>query len=45
MVFRRRASVLLVLVVVVLGIALWGAVGFASPKDGANNNKERTHTV
>ena len=32
MVFRRRVPVLVALVVAALGIGLWGAVGFASPK-------------
>jgi hypothetical protein len=44
----RRVSVLLVAMVVVLalGIGLWGAVGSASPKDDdQNNNKGRNLTV
>jgi hypothetical protein len=43
----RRLSVLLALVVAALGIGLWGAVGFASPKDEAspNNDEGRTLTV
>jgi hypothetical protein len=50
-VFRRRGSVLLALVVAslgLLGLGLWGAVGFASPKDnddGHHNDKGRTLTV
>jgi hypothetical protein len=45
-VFSRRVSVLLALVVAALGIGLWGAVGFASPKDDGHNNDEgRTLTV
>ena len=45
--FRRRVSVLLALVVAALGIGLWGAVGFASPKDnnGHNIDEGRTLTV
>jgi hypothetical protein len=45
---RRRVSVLLALVVAALGIGLWGAVGFASPKAAAahhNNDKGRTLTI
>ncbi len=49
MVFRRRGSVLVALVVAALGIGLWGAVGFASPKDiddaHHNNDKGGTLTV
>jgi predicted secreted Zn-dependent protease len=40
-VFRRRGSVLLALVVLLLaalGLGLWGAVGFASPKDNADDD-------
>ena len=44
MVFSRRIWTLLALVVA-LGVVLAGAAGFASPKDGANNNKERNKTV
>jgi len=46
-VFKRRVSVLLALVVAALGIGLWGAVGFASPKDnnGRNIDEGRTLTV
>jgi len=46
-VFKRRVSVLLALVVAALGIGLWGAVGFASPKDDGptNNDEGRTLTV
>ena len=40
-------SALIALVVAALGIGLWGAVGFASPKDndGHNNDEGRTLTV
>jgi len=40
-VFRRRGSVLLALVLLLLaalGLGLWGAVGFASPKDNADDD-------
>jgi hypothetical protein len=48
-VFRRRVPVLVALEVAALGIGLWGATGFASPKDNDdghhNNDKGRAITV
>ena len=45
MVFRRRVPVLVALVVAALGIGLWGAVGFASPKDNDGHNKDEGRTL
>ena len=43
MVLSRKVSVLLValVVLVALGIGLWGAVGSASPKDNDDNNDDK----